>query len=97
MAFQTQFQGTLNTLFYKLAYLVLFLFLPPFTTKFLSPRSISISLTFHLDLAKFFFSCSDTEAWMLRSPLAPVILRIEHTKFEQNNFIHIEGSLFSPL
>ena len=33
--------------------------------------------TFHLDLAKFFFSCSETEAWMLRSPLAPVILR-EH-------------------
>ena len=30
--------------------------------------------TFHLDFAKFFFRFSDTEAWMLRSPLAPDIL-----------------------
>ena len=31
--------------------------------------------TFQRDLAKFFLSCSDTEAWILRSPLAPVILK----------------------
>ena len=31
-------------------------------------------ITFHLDFAKFFFRFSDTEAWMLRSPLAPDIL-----------------------
>ena len=30
-------------------------------------------LTFHLDLAKFFFSCSETVAWMFRSDWAPVI------------------------
>ena len=32
-------------------------------------------VTFHLDLAKFFLSCSDTVAWMFLSPLAPVILK----------------------
>ena len=37
-------------------------------------------ITFHLDLAKFFLNCSDTEAWMLRSPLAPDILRFQEGK-----------------
>ena len=36
---------------------------------------LALCLTFHLDFAKFFFSCSETDAWMLRSALAPVILR----------------------
>ena len=35
----------------------------------------SAYITFQRDLAKFFFSCSDTVAWMFLSPLAPVILK----------------------
>merc|ERR1719210_1234892 len=46
-----------------------------FSARFFSCLLTAIALyaCFHLDLAKFFLSCSETEAWMLRSTLAPVI------------------------
>ena len=36
-------------------------------------RGMMTNLTFHLDLAKFFLSCSETVAWMFFSDCLPVI------------------------